>query len=195
MLERFAKPVREIVRKAERDARALVAPAVGSEHLLLALVELHPFLFALDRFGPPACVAPGVSPRGAVFVMHELPDDAGALRRLIERDAAEALATLGISLADVRGRIEAEFGESAWDESGGDRQLPFNREAKEALELSLRVALETRTRRIGPCELAIALLRQGGRARALVAEIGLDPDAVETRLVGVTSEIVSLAGR
>ena len=195
MRERFASPVREIVRNAEREARALDAPAVGSEHLLLALVDSHPLFFASDRLPPepsPVRVGP---PCGRAFVAIELPDDAGAVRRLIERDAQAALESLGISLADVRRRVEAQFGEGAWEDSDEGRRLPFNGEAKEALELSLRTTLETRTRPIGPCELAIGLLRQGGRARALVAEIGLDPDAVETRLLGMTKEIVALAGR
>ena len=182
MLERFTKSVREIVRAAEHVARALDAPAIGSEHLLLALVERHPLI-----------LRPGMQP---IALSDEAPrDDARALRRLIERDARDALATIGISLDDVRRRIEAEFGAGAWEASAGDRPLPFNREAKAALELSLRVALETRTGRIGPWEPAIALLRQEGRARSLVEELGLDPSDAARDLLLTTSGLVVLAGR
>ena len=196
MLERFSKQVREIVRNAEREARALDAPAVGSEHLLLALVDSNPLLFAIDRLPPPPPVPPpGGAPRGTVIVSPDLPDDYGALRRLLERDTDAALEALGISLDDVRRRVEAEFGSGAWDESGGEGRLTFNREAKQALELALRIALETKTRRIGTNEVAIALVRQRGRARALVEELGVDPDVVESRLLGMANQVAALAGR
>ena len=182
MLERFTKFAREVVTSAERKARALDAPAVGSEHLLLALVEKHPFILR------PGFV--NVAPSG-----EPLPDDARALRRLIEREERNALATLGISLERIRTQIETEFGKGAWEESARDRRVAFNREAKGALALSLRVALETKTGRIGPWELAIALLRQHGPARALVEELGLDAAEVENALLRTASGLAVLASR
>ena len=191
MFERFVKQVREIVAQAEREARLLDAPAVGTEHLLLALVDRHPMLLLPDAASwEVAVIACGNAERG-----WGPPDHAEALRALIERDARDALAAIGISLDEVRARIEAESGEAAWhDAAAGDRR-PFNREAREALELALRTAQDWRTRRIGPLELLVALLRQNGRATALVRELGVDPAAVETRLVAMTQNLLALAGR
>ncbi|GAB2859157.1 hypothetical protein GCM10027176_71950 [Actinoallomurus bryophytorum] len=178
MFERFTDEARQVVQRAQEEARRLRHPYIGTEHLLLAL---------LGGDGGPAAQAL----RGRNLD----PDD---LRRRIvgivtsEGDALdpEALATLGIDLEEVRRVTEASFGPGALDVRGGkvpSGHIPFSKRAKKALELSLREALRLGHKYIGTGHILLGILREGeGLAAQVLATTGVDLDDLRddvTRLI------------
>ena len=102
MFERFTEPARRVVVLAQEDARERGDQSIGSEHLLLALCG------AGDTRGAALLAAQDVTVaaveadlrRGERPGGPDLPD-------------REALASVGIDLDEVRGRIEDAFGPGA----------------------------------------------------------------------------------
>ncbi|MEU5217553.1 Clp protease N-terminal domain-containing protein [Streptomyces sp. NPDC020807] len=169
MFERFTKAARDVVRGAVEHAERGGAPAVGEEHLLLAL---------LDREGTPAASAiRALCPperRGSL-----LAGLAEARRRAgLSRADAEALASLGIDVGAIVERVEETHGVGALAgrRSGSPR---FSREAKTVLEKSLRVALARKDREIGDEHLLLALTTTGGVVAEVLADHGVTFTAVE----------------
>jgi ATP-dependent Clp protease ATP-binding subunit ClpA len=171
MFERFTRDARGAVEAAQREARAAGAGDVGPEHLLVAVAErCEPLL------------------HGAT---------AARLRALIAADEpdAEALARIGISLAEVRHAVEAGFGPGAWDELGAKQRVGFAPATKRALELALREALELNTRRIGPVELLLGLLREPNTAHLLLRRVLVDPEQVYRRTRSRLESLADMATR
>jgi ATP-dependent Clp protease ATP-binding subunit ClpA len=168
MFERFTREARAIVKAAQQEARGGGASHVRPEHVLVALA---------DRCSPLLFAEPGPLP-----FEHQYPITAAKLRALIasEEPDAEALARIGISLADVRRAVESALGPEAWAPTCDDR-LPFAPETRRALEDALREAVELRTRRIGSMELLLGLLRTSDGACDLIARCGVDPQALYER--------------
>jgi ATP-dependent Clp protease ATP-binding subunit ClpA len=139
MFERFTDEARSAVVAAQEEARAMHAGHIGAQHLALGVAR-----------------APG---RVAGPVLCGLGLDAASLRSALEGESdAEALASLGIDLDEVRRRVEAAFGEGALEGATGQtcrrgRRLgggiPFTADAKKALELSLREAIRLGDKHIG----------------------------------------------
>ena len=173
MFERFTPDAREVVVLAQEEARALRHDAIGSEHLLLALLRLH-------------------TPTTAVLRRHGLDHDAvaGAVaaRAGGEDLDGEALRTLGIDLDAVRDVAEATFGPGALDAPRRRRRrsspahIPFTADAKKVLELSLREALAMRSRSITDGHIALGLLRGGGTALEVLRERGVDAGGLRAEL-------------
>lgn len=163
MLDRFTREAREVVALAEREARALGAAAVGTEHVLVALLE---------RCGP-LLSEPWLPP----FVARAPLATAEAARALLRDDDpdADALASIGISLGQVRRAVAEAFGPGAWERPRNRRRLPFTEEAKRSLEQAARELAETRGRRLDSHYLVLGLLREDTAASRLLAELGLDP--------------------
>jgi hypothetical protein len=190
VFERFTRQARDVVRAAEREARAARAAAIGPEHLLVAVV---------DQIGPWPFVAPVMGQ--SYFSIHPLDLDprvtAAKIRALLSRrdPDAQALEAIGISLADVRRKIEETFGPDAWERPAEPKRLPFTAEAKRALELALREALELRNRRLTREHILLGLLREEGEPRRIVAELGVAPDEVRERLRAALGRMARLATR
>ena len=170
MFERFVKDARQVVVDAQNEARALDAPAIAVEHLLLATIQRCPFVFLRDHTPTP------------YLPLHvDVSPQAERLRELLRRETDEALGAVGVSLREVERRAAATFGDDEWDAVVRSERLPFRNDAKRVLEGALRVALETRTRKITPSHILLALLRGGGRVHDLLRQVGLDPDDVAQR--------------
>ena len=126
MFERFTKEARVVMVLAQDEATALQAARIGPEHLLLGL--------AAD---------PGTAAR----VLEPLGLGHAALRADLEETGdgldADALASIGIDLEEIRRRAEASFGPGALERGrrARERYVPFTPGAKKALELALREAL------------------------------------------------------
>ncbi|MGI9017863.1 MAG: Clp protease N-terminal domain-containing protein [Euzebya sp.] len=177
MFERFTADARQVVIAAQEQARSLRHPVVGTEHLLLGLLD------------DPTTVA-GQYLRGCDLELDQTIRDIG---RLIDCDPdseaqAAALETIGIDLDRVRSAVEAAFGEGALERSarGGRparRHTRFSPRAKSVLELSLREALRLKDGHIGPEHVLLGLLREGnGVACMILADHDIDHGAVETYL-------------
>lgn len=168
MFERFTRDARAVVVHAQEIARERHDALIGPEHLLLGLYAV-----------------PG-GPAVAVLAT------AGIAQADVEADLArppaadaEALATLGIDLDEVRSRVEEAFGPGALDRTRAARgrfatgHIPFDGGAKKALELALREAVRMRSGEIGTQHVLLGLLHDG-RARDLLAARGLDLQAART---------------
>lgn len=163
MFERFDKAAKYAVVVAQEEARELRSPSIQPEHLLLGLLVCpDPELTRL--LGDHGLTAEGVR-------------EALSRRRggepLGDEDAA-ALKSIGIDLDAVRDSLEATFGEDALDRAvpaeperrglfgrskGNFGHIPFTRESKKALELSLREALSRKDDRILAAHVLLGILR------------------------------------
>jgi len=106
MFERFTDGARQVVVRAQEDARRLGHNYIGSEHLLLAAAAA----------GEPAGVVlrdQGVTPERVEAELVRI-IGLGSTDPLRGLDG-EALAAIGIDLDVVRARIEAAFGPDALD--------------------------------------------------------------------------------
>ncbi|WP_308211841.1 Clp protease N-terminal domain-containing protein [Actinoallomurus soli] len=167
MFERFADDARQAVRLAQEEARRMRHPFIGTEHLLLALLD--------EGHGPAAeaLLAQGVTGSGLsrrIGLLTESPDEALD---------SEALATIGIDLDQVRQATEASFGPGALAPKGRRQvpkgHIPFSKRAKKVLELALRESLSLGHNYIGGGHLLLGVLREGqGLAARVLTDDGVD---------------------
>ncbi|MEV6595928.1 Clp protease N-terminal domain-containing protein [Actinoplanes sp. NPDC051346] len=195
MFERFTRPAREAVIRAQAEARELGHTPIGTEHLLLALLA--------DPAGPIAS-APALREKqvdagyARAEIIRRSGKDSGAT--VADADAAdrEALRAIGIDLDAVRRAIEENFGpgtlhlprDPAPQRKGLFRRLagsgghiPFSPQAKKVLELSLREAIRLKHNFIAPEHIMLGVLREGrGLGARIVAERGVDVEALRADL-------------
>lgn len=173
MFERFTKPARDAVAAAQTYGTELGHERIGDDHLLLAIGS-----------------SAGSS---AARALAEAGVDAAALRAEIERahgrlgnDDADALSTLGIDLDAVRSKVEEVFGTGALDSGKPRRRLgghiPFTKDAKKVLELSLREAIRLKDRSIGTEHILLGILRAEGEGHAALQALGVDAAALRRAL-------------
>jgi ATP-dependent Clp protease ATP-binding subunit ClpA len=165
MFERFTTSAREVVVRAQVEARELRHGSIGTEHLLLALVAR-----------PGTATAQVLARHG---VTHETVAD--AVTTLVGGDDldAEALTALGIDLDAVRSKVEETFGPGALSRRRGRGRspghIPFTPRAKKVLELSLREAMALKSKTITETHIALGLLREGeGLAMKVLHDRGVD---------------------
>ncbi|MEZ0362758.1 Clp protease N-terminal domain-containing protein [Mycobacterium sp. pUA109] len=180
VFERFTRDARVAVVLAQEDARELVAGEIGSQHLLLGLLQAaEPDLSAvLGGFG---LTADAVRARLAA---------GEASGESFDTDA-EALRSLGIDLRAVRDSVARTFGADAFDnalrKSGRRRRrrghIPFTRAAKKALELALREALAHKDKEIRCEHVVLGLLRGGDPAALALITEHVDPGRLRASVV------------
>jgi ATP-dependent Clp protease ATP-binding subunit ClpA len=157
MFERFSKSAREVVVRAQEEARTLGRERIDADVLLLG-------------------VAGGDSRAAQVLSEH------GATRDALRRRAASggldsaALAAIGIDLDEIRRRAEESFGPGALERGrrARDGYVPFTPGAKKALELSLREAIAAGDKEIADEHVLLGVLRQGD-AEGLLRSVGAEP--------------------
>lgn len=172
MFERFTKDARETVVGAQAQARDLGHGRIGTEHVLLALLDADD---------------------GTARTLRAHGLDTAALRARVAavggRDGdldPDALRAIGIDLDAVRRAAEDSFGEGALDAPPGERRgrrshLPFSKEAKKALELSLRHAIRLKHNHIATGHILLGLLHDDDfRAVRLAWESGADVAELRT---------------
>ncbi len=182
MFERFSHEARSVVFRAQADGRRMGSRRIGTEHMLLGLLDAPRSLPAqlLNRHGLDRAWAE------AAILRHvgETPSD--------DLDAA-ALESIGIDLTAVKAKVESTFGVGALDRDpvtdcrGGlisGRHIPFSPRAKKVLELALREALSLGHRYIGDGHILLGLLREGrGLGALVIAEAGIDAGRLRAELV------------
>jgi ATP-dependent Clp protease ATP-binding subunit ClpA len=177
MFERFTEDARAVVVAAQVHARALRHGWIGTEHLLLGLLD-----------DPDARVARLLAgwDVGVEWARGEVEREVGAGEPDLD---ADALAAIGIDLDAVRDRVERTFGHGALARRRRRRcvdtagTLPFTPRAKKVLELALREAVALGDRRIGSEHVLLGLVRadDGVGARILRGR-GVDRAAVRAAL-------------
>jgi ATP-dependent Clp protease ATP-binding subunit ClpA len=175
MFERFTEEARAVTVAADRHAAGLRHGWIGTEHLLLGLLD-DPERRAARILAGHGVTGPAVRAEVERIVGVGEPDL-----------DADALATLGIDLDAVRERVERTFGPGAL--SGRRRACrpgigrPFTPRAKKALELSLREAIAMGDHFIGAEHLLLGLVREGdGVAARILRSRGVDRAAVRAAL-------------
>ena len=186
MLERFTTDARQIVIRAREEATDLNHPEVGTQHLLLALLEIPGTASDVLR-------AAGLDPH---TIRAGLQQHAGsALPGLTEEDA-KALRSVGIDLDAVVARIHESFGPDALRPRAATRRgwlgrrarrseldewierkprVRFGPRSKKVLELSLRETVRLHDDRIDTGHLLLGLLREGGgRGAQILTAAGAD---------------------
>jgi ATP-dependent Clp protease ATP-binding subunit ClpA len=179
MFERFTDGARGAVVGAQRHAAGLNHGWIGTEHLLLGLLD--------DPDG-----------RAGRLLRERFAIDgewaSAEVERIVGRGEpgidADALATLGIDLDAVRERVERTFGAGALSGSRHCRRglwrgpsIPFTPRAKKALELSLREAIAMGDDFIGSEHVLLGLAREGdGVAAQILRSRGVDRTAVRAAL-------------
>ncbi|MFJ1459664.1 Clp protease N-terminal domain-containing protein [Nocardia sp. N2S4-5] len=172
MFEKFAKPARHAVVVAQEEARELRSPSIDVEHVLLGLAAA-PDPGLRKVLSDNGITADGL--REALRRDHGEDESGPAGEPLGEEDAA-ALRSIGIDLEAVRESLEATFGEDALERAipaeeqprrsrfrlGGSMtfgHIPFTRDAKKVLELSLRETISGGADRIEAGHVLLGLLR------------------------------------
>ncbi|MFJ8109872.1 Clp protease N-terminal domain-containing protein [Streptomyces sp. NPDC096132] len=180
MFERFTKDARDVVRGAVERCEGAGARTVGTEHLLLAL---------LDREGSRASFA--LAALGLAERKDAVREALEETRRRggLSRAETDALAELGIDVSEIVSRVEETHGVGAL--SGGAKgagrwvgRPAFGRGAKRILEQSLRMALAHRDRRIGDEHLLLALTVHPGPVAEVLADHGVTHASLTRVLYG-----------
>jgi ATP-dependent Clp protease ATP-binding subunit ClpA len=152
VFERFHQDARRVVVRARHEAAMAGHDQIGCEHLLLGL---------LAEPGP-AAAAMTAAGLDLARLRDRLP---GASRPEPDPLDADALASVGIDLDQIRRAAEAAFGPGALDRAGRAARKPgrmrFTADAKKALELALRAAVSLRHREITGGHLLIGIVDQG----------------------------------
>jgi hypothetical protein len=100
--------------------------------------------------------------------------------------AAQALASLGIDLDDVR-RLVAEIGGPGRQAPSG--HLPFTARGRKVLDLALREALQLSDSSVGTEHLLLGLTGEAdGVAAQVLARLGVTLDEVRDRVLGLTAQ-------
>jgi ATP-dependent Clp protease ATP-binding subunit ClpA len=169
MFERFNEQARQAVVHAQQEADALRHNYVGTEHLLLGLLD-------------------GESGAAHVLTSFGLAHDelvAGVKALIGEGRPADvdALASIGIDLDEVRRRVEAAFGRGALERTRAGRRLcgsrSFTPRSKKVLELAAKEARSLGHGWLGPEHLLLGLLAvEQGVATQLLVDAGVEPGRV-----------------
>ena len=169
MFERFTEKARTVVVLAQQQARERGDGTIDTGHLLRALCAVPESValmvlegFSVDRADVEADLRAGPAPASGTSAAD-----------------ADALAALGIDLDEVRRRIEETFGPGALDRARAPKRhflgghIPFAKESKKALELSLREALALRHNYIGTERMLLGLLHGEGAAHDVLVARGV----------------------
>jgi ATP-dependent Clp protease ATP-binding subunit ClpC len=152
VFERFTDKSRRVLVVAQEEARLLQHPFIGTEHMLLGLVQ-----------------------------------DDGI--------AGEVLTEMGVSLSEVRERVEEVVAPSGGPAQEGSPPWPFTPRAKKVLELALREALQLGAGDIGTEHLLLGLIREGaGNGVQILLSFGIKLSDVRRRVVGQMTGAGSEAG-
>jgi ATP-dependent Clp protease ATP-binding subunit ClpA len=182
MFERFTDRARQVAVDAQVTARRLGHGYVGTEHILLGLLQG-------DGIAARVLGSLGIT---AAAVEREVLTEVG--RGPLGSGDAEALGAIGIDLEEVRRRVEASFGPGAlqWRPGRGcgrrlpllGGHIPFTPRAKKVLELSLREALALKHKYIGTEHILLGLVREGeGLAMLVLTRLGAGPEVIRTRIL------------
>jgi ATP-dependent Clp protease ATP-binding subunit ClpA len=186
MFERFTVQARGVVANAQGEAERLRHSYIGTEHLLLALLDSGSGATSVLLHDA------GLTREGVTADIGRL---LGAPSDSLGEDDAAALHEIGIDLDAVRAKVEEVFGPGAlqppepeprWSLLGRKQYgtYRFTARTKKVIELSLREAIALRHNFIGAEHILLGLLRDNaGVAAKVLAAAGVDVDALRRKAV------------
>lgn len=176
MFERFTDKARDSLVIASSEAGALGHNFLGTEHLLLGLLQSGGV--AADVLAAEGVTVEAIRNEVRLRVGAPAPSD------------AEALRAIGIDLDEVRAAVEESFGPGALDRPVRRRGMrwrtspTFVPRAKKVLEIALREALQLHHNYVGTEHLLLGLLRLGeGVAYDILREELGDPGALRPKVL------------
>ncbi|MGW6276092.1 Clp protease N-terminal domain-containing protein [Kribbella sp. NPDC055071] len=159
MFERFSEPARHVVVLAQEEARGLGHDYIGTEHLLVALIE--------ERHGIAAKVLAGEEPRSSHSAAGGITAESGIS------------AASGITAPAVRDLIVEMLGRGR----GSGRAVPFTPRAKTTLEYAWDEARRRDCEKLDTEHLLLGLLRDGeGVAVQILTKLISDPDQLRRKV-------------
>jgi ATP-dependent Clp protease ATP-binding subunit ClpA len=183
VFEKFTDPAKRVLVLAQDEAMAQGHDYIGTEHVLVGLADM------------PGTIAGSVLRDHGVTVQ-ALRDEIAAMlvasgvQPVGAQGATEALAAIGIDVAEIRRRADETFGPGKFHFP----RPPFTPRAKKALEHTLRQMAELHSDTIGPEHLLLGILaeaerpdgdRDGGSGAAVegvgvkvLRNLGIDVDAL-----------------
>lgn len=170
MFERFTQAARRTVVLAQQESFERNAPEVGAEHVLTALA------MDADSVAGTTLAGLGLGPARVRDLIADLPAELTGGRSI----DPEALAALGIDLAEVRRQVDAEFGPGALARGRRPRRKAharFSSEAKRLLEGALREAVQRKDKSLNTEHLLLAAIELPV-ASSVLAAAGLAADEV-----------------
>jgi ATP-dependent Clp protease ATP-binding subunit ClpA len=174
MFERFGQDARRAVVRAHEEAAAAGQGETGCEHLLLGLLAAP----------GPAAAAMTAAGLELTALRSRLPQASRAEPDALDALDADALASVGIDLDQVRRAADATFGPGALDRArrAQDRRagrMRLTADAKKALALALQAAVGLRHRELTGGHLLIGIIDQGRNgALDLLSASAADPAAL-----------------
>jgi ATP-dependent Clp protease ATP-binding subunit ClpA len=171
VFERFSPSARETVVAARSEARRLQHPYVGTEHLLLGLVDAAREYGADGGSTTIAATVLSASGLDAVYIRSQIIRLVGDGANGLGDEEASALQSIGIDLDAVRSRLEESFGEGVLDRPGPgptDSRTPFTARAKKVLGLSAREARQLGSGSLEPEHILLGLIREGAGVAAMI---------------------------
>lgn len=171
---RYSRASRRAVRSAVTAAERLGHVRIGSEHLLLGLVEDGEVADLLRDDGV-----------DLDQVRRAVVERVGARGGDPEGPDPEDLRRVGIDLDEVRNRATPPqpVVNGSRRRRRRVRHLPMTREARVALEAAMPVASDLRSRRVEPRHVLVGLATaRPARSRALLQDLGVDAMTLRARL-------------
>jgi ATP-dependent Clp protease ATP-binding subunit ClpA len=165
VFELFTRLAKRAIVVSQDEAMALGHDFIGTEHLLLGMA------------GVPESTAGSVLREHGVAPM---PARTETVRLLVgmgisgtaRQDAADALATIGIDLDEIRRRADESFGPGQFLYP----RPPYTRRAKTVLEQSVRESRDRGDENVGTEHMLLAMIAEGsGVGMRVLAGLGVDP--------------------
>lgn len=169
--KRFHNDARQAVIRARDSAKKLGADRVGTEHLLLAILD------ADDNVARRILERHGLTYGTAYDLVRNMSPNPPL--------DAQALEAIGIDLEAVRGKLEAVFGKGVLDSpkpSQRGRHHAFGQDARKTLELSLRESIALHSNHISAGHILLGLIRADSGAARVLREAGIDPKALRAEV-------------
>jgi ATP-dependent Clp protease ATP-binding subunit ClpC len=173
MFERFTDDAKQVIRLSQNEAITLGHDFIGTEHVLLGLTATE------DGVAGQVLGEHGVTAARARDETVRLLTEAG-VPATGGREATEALAGIGIDVAEIRRRVEESFGPGRFTFP----RPPFTPRAKKLLEMTLRESIALGQREIDTEHLLLGLLDDADSVgvRVLTA-LGVDPTTVRSSVL------------
>jgi ATP-dependent Clp protease ATP-binding subunit ClpA len=171
VFERFSQSARETVVAARSEARQLRHRYVGTEHLLLGLLDITER--DATAVGSSSIAATVLADAGldAAYVRSQIIRLVGDGADPLGEQEADALHAIGIDLDAVRSRLEESFGEGVLDQPRSEPpagRIAFTARAKKVLGLALKEARQLHSDSLECEHILLGLIREGEGVAAMI---------------------------
>ena len=140
---------KRVLALAQDEASRFHHPAIGPEHLLLAVIR------------------------------------AGTGDRPGSGSVADALNSLGLTLSKARKELEALSGRGdTQHQPDEDRVVSFTLEGDKVIDLAPAEAKSLNAEKVSDTHVLLAVLREPGKAEAMLQSLGLSTEAVRQKVIG-----------